>query len=100
MSLAFVKITDESNKTSSSQQKKCHMLTGSIARDTGVKRQLIVAIVENLPETYENVSVLMNITQVNNVAFYISCDLKNGQYYLWNSIPFKQASLLLVQCQF
>ena len=47
------------------------MLTGLIARDTGVKHQLIAAIVENLPETYENVKVLMNIIQMNDVVFYI-----------------------------
>ena len=45
------------------------MLTGSIAQDTGVTRQLIAAVVENLPETYENIKALMKIIQMNDVYF-------------------------------
>lgn len=76
MSLAVIKVTDEDDETRSPQQKSLRLLTSSSARDTGVKRQLIVAIAENVSETYENVKLMMNIIQLNDVSFCISCDLK------------------------
>ena len=48
-------------------------MISSIALDTGVKCQLIVAIAENVSETYKNVKVLI---QANDVSSCISCDLK------------------------
>ena len=58
MSLAVIKVTDENDNETRSPQLKClRLLTISTVRDIGVKRQLIVAISENVSETYENVIV-------------------------------------------
>ncbi len=76
MSLAVIKVADDSDDTSSPQPKSLRLLTSSNARDTGVKSQLIVAIAENVPETYENVQELLNLIQFKDVSFCISCDLK------------------------
>ena len=51
--------TEEVDESKSPQQKSSCLVTNSIARDTGVKLQLIVAIVEDLPETYATVKVMM-----------------------------------------
>ena len=68
--------TEEVDESKSPQQKSSRLLTNSIARDTGVKRQLIVAIVEDVPETYATVKVMMDQIHVEDVSFIISCDLK------------------------
>ena len=45
MSLAVIKVTDENDDEKRSLQlKSLHLLTSSTAQNTGVKRQLIVAI--------------------------------------------------------
>ena len=51
-------------------------LTKSTALDTGVKRQLIVAIAEDVPEIYDNVKELFNLIKASDFYFHISCDLK------------------------
>ena len=68
--------TEAVDESKSPQQKSSRLLTNSIARDTGVKRQLIVAIVEDVPETYATVKVMMDQIHVEDVSFVISCDLK------------------------
>ena len=77
MSLAVIKVTDENDdETRSPYLKSLPLLTSSTARETIVKRQLIVPTAENVSETNENVRVLMNIIPANDVSFHISCDLK------------------------
>ena len=70
--------TEEVDESKSPQQKSSRLLTNSIARDTGVKRQLIVAIVKDVPETYATVKVMMDQIHVEDVSFVISCDLKTA----------------------
>ena len=52
------------------------LLTQRIAKDSGVKQQLIVAIAEELPENYLNVKHIWSLIQANSSKFIISCDLK------------------------
>ena len=52
------------------------LLTQRIAKDSGVKQQLIVAIAEELPENYLNVKHVWSLMQSNSSKFIISCDLK------------------------
>ena len=35
-----------------------------------------MALVEKLPERYENVETLMNLLEIDDLSFYICCDLK------------------------
>jgi hypothetical protein len=42
----------------------------------GVKRGLLLAIVAKVPETYENMNVLIQLTKINEVEYKLSNDLK------------------------
>ena len=47
-------------------------------RDSGVKRLIILGLIEDAPETYHNVKLLMDLCGVNSLSFAVSfcCDLK------------------------
>ena len=47
-------------------------------RDSGVKRLIILALIENASETYSNIKLLMDLIQVNTLSFATSfcVDLK------------------------
>jgi hypothetical protein len=76
MSLGVINTSETGDDTRSPQQKTSRLLTNSLARDTGVKRQLIVGISEEMPETYENIKIFLDLAQVKDVSLVISCDLK------------------------
>ena len=52
--------------------------TASKFKDSGVKRLMIIAIAEKIPETYENVKKLINQAGLNTLSFskLMSIDLK------------------------
>ena len=52
------------------------ILTSRTAKDNGVKRQLLVAVAENLSENYENVKQVFFLIQLNKLDFITSCNLK------------------------
>ena len=52
------------------------VLTNRIAKASGVKRQMLVAIGEELPENYNNVRQLWSLIQAGSSEFVISCDMK------------------------
>ena len=52
------------------------LLTDRLAKDTGVKRQILVAVAEEFPETYENVRQILSLIQFDRVKAIVACDLK------------------------
>ena len=42
----------------------------------GPKRGIILAIVANVPESYHNIKIIMNLTNINEIEFTLSQDLK------------------------
>ena len=63
-------------KDSEKSPSQKRLLTQRIAKDTGVKRQIIVAVAEKLSETYVNVQQIWPLIGANDVKLIISCDLK------------------------
>ena len=45
-------------------------------KDSGVKKLLLLAIVEGIPETYDNVKVIFMALDIEHVDFCLACDLK------------------------
>jgi hypothetical protein len=45
-------------------------------KNDGVKRILVLAIVKDIPETYDNVLLLLNELDIDCVSYAISSDLK------------------------
>ena len=52
------------------------LLTQRIVKDTSVKRQMLVAVSEDLPETYSNVEQIWSLIKDNAINFFAICDLK------------------------
>ena len=50
--------------------------TNKFFKDTGVKRQLIIAVSEDLQENYSNVSQIFELINMRDQDFVLSCDLK------------------------
>ena len=69
----YLGVIDRATKESPPQ--KC-LLTDRLAKDTGVKHQMLVAVVEELPETFENVCQIWSLIQVDWVNAIVACDLK------------------------
>ena len=79
MSLGVIDISskqEENDESKSPIQKSYRLLTKSLAQDTGVKRQLLIAIGEDVPESYDNLKKILHLIDLSNVYFVISCDLK------------------------
>ena len=51
-------------------------LTQCVAKDTGVKRQMLVAVIEDFPEIYENVHQVWSLVGCGDVKLFVACDLK------------------------
>ena len=51
-------------------------LTSQVAKESGVKRQLLVAVAEEVPQNYNNVRKILNLIYPEGAHFLISCDLK------------------------
>ena len=45
-------------------------------KTSGVKKQLLVAVYQNLSENYENVKPLLELIDAKNVQYVLSCDMK------------------------
>ena len=61
--------------TTDSQPHK-HLLTQRLAKDTSVKRQMLVAVSEALPENYENVRQIWSLIHAEEIKAFVICDLK------------------------
>ena len=57
-------------------QKSYRLLTKSLGQVTGVKCQLLIAIEEDIPESYDKMKKILYLIDLRNVYFVISCDLK------------------------
>ena len=66
-------VIDRAIKESPPQKR---LLTDRLAKDTGVKRQMLVAVAEEHPETYENVRQTWLLIQVDGVKAVVACDLR------------------------
>ena len=58
------------------QQVTIKPLTHLSSNDSSVKRQLLLAICEELPETYPNVKAILELVQVHQISFIMFCDMK------------------------
>ncbi|XP_047125893.1 uncharacterized protein LOC124807726 [Hydra vulgaris] len=63
-------------------------------KDLGVKRQLLVAVSENLPEKYGNVKQILDKLCLERMSFVLSCDMKLA--HLWFTVLLQCKSLYLV----
>ena len=61
-------------KTSASNDKS--LLTVKHGKETSAKRQLLVAVAENVSETYENVKKILSLFGKIDAPFIISCNMK------------------------
>ena len=52
------------------------LLTQRTAKDSSVKRQMLVALSEGLPENFENVRQILSLIKLDKVNFVVSCDMK------------------------
>ena len=52
------------------------LLTNSLAKDSGVKRQLLIAISEDLQENYSNAEQVFDLLNIEKLRFIFSCDMK------------------------
>ena len=48
----------------------------SLVKDTGVKQRLLIAIAEDVPGSYENLKMLLDMMDLTHFSFFIICDLK------------------------
>ena len=69
-----VQETEDTSFSKSPPAKK--ILTTQLAKDSGVKRQLLVALAEDLPKNYNNIKTVLGLICTENVNFVISCDYK------------------------
>ena len=72
MSLGVLETTPEPTSPVLKSPKLC----SSSFKDSGVKKQLLIAISEGMPETYENIQNLLKLTQSNSIHFVLFCDMK------------------------
>ena len=66
-------VIDRATKESPPQKR---LLTDRLEKDTGAKHQMLVAVAEELPETYENVRQIWSLIQVDRVKAIVACGLK------------------------
>ena len=52
------------------------LLTQRTAKDSSVKRQMLVALSEGLPENFENVRQILSLIKLDKVNFVVSCVMK------------------------
>ena len=83
MSLGVLETTPEPTSPVLKSPKLC----SSSFKDFGVKKQLLIAISEGMPETYENIQNLLKLTQSNSIHFFLSCDMKVANIICGISIP-------------
>ena len=95
-SLGVINTSQGIDETFSPKQKTSKLLTTSTAWDTEVKRQLIIAIAEEVPESYKNIKALLDLINISNVRFIISYDLKVANLFCGIQSTFKQTLMLLV----
>ena len=63
--------SDEHSPTASPLKKKAAMF-----KCTGVKKLLIIGLIQNTSENYDNVRELLNVLDIRNIDFCIATDLK------------------------
>ena len=51
-------------------------LTQRTGKDTGVKRQILVAVSEDLPETHSNIEQIWSLINANGLKLVLACDMK------------------------
>ena len=73
------------------------LLTQRTAKDSSVKRQMLVALSEGLPENFENVRQILSLIKLDKVNFGCLMRHETCQHPLWPSEPCKYSPLLLVQ---
>ena len=56
------------------------LLTNSLAKDSGVKCQLLIAISEDLQENYSNVKQVFDLLNIEKIPFNLSCDMKLANF--------------------
>ena len=66
---------DSADDSSQSPPQK-RFLTQRIAKDSGVKRQILAAVAEDLPENYANVKQLWSLVDANSINYFIATDMK------------------------
>ena len=52
------------------------IISGPKILDSGVRKILILAAVPKIPESYENIGILIKKTQINKINYFLSSDLK------------------------
>ena len=62
------------DKTSTPPQKQ--PLTQRTGKDTGVKRQVLVAVSEDFPETHSNIEQIWSLINANGLKLILACDMK------------------------
>ena len=62
------------DETSSPPQKQ--PLTQRAGKDTGVKRQILVAVSVDLPETHSNIEQIWSLINANGLKLILACDMK------------------------
>jgi len=61
---------------SHTQNPTCSSLTSKRFKDSGVKRQIIVAIGENISKNYQNVKSILNLIHREGVQLVVACDMQ------------------------
>ena len=71
-------ISEHQTEQQSPVKKSIKLASSENFKNTGVKKQLIVAISENTPETFGNVKLILDLMQVNELIdkLILSCDMK------------------------
>ena len=72
--LAILELDSADDSSQSPPQKR--FLTQRIAKDSGVKRQILAAVAEDLPENYANVKQLWSLVDANSIKYFIATDMK------------------------
>ena len=72
--LAILELDSADDSSQSPPQKR--FLTQRIAKDSGVKRQILAAVAEDLPENYVNVKQLWSLVDANSIKYFIATDMK------------------------
>ena len=73
-----IKIVDGSSidEAGNSQPQRNLLLTQNTAKDTGVKKKILVAVLEDLPENHSNIQQIWSLINLNAQKLIVACNMK------------------------
>ena len=70
------RIVDTELRDETSSPPRMQPLTQKTSKDTGIKRQILMAVSEDLPETHSNIEQIWSLINANGLKLILACGMK------------------------